>query len=126
MGEANNRGSKEQRVNGAVEHKEAINDAIENREHTKGLVWLVIESAKSVVQTDAGGAFVVGESGQMVYGPDDDTWQRLRPEDVPEWLKQDMLIKELMDGVQVCSHADAGGMWYRGVICAASEEEAIH
>jgi len=126
MGEANNRGPKEQRVSEAVEHKEAIDGAIENREHTKGLVWLVIESAQSVVQTDAGGAFVVGEDGKMVYGPDEDTWLRLRPEDVPEWLKQDMLIKELMDGVQVCSHADNGGQWYRGVMCSPPDKESIH
>ena len=117
MGEARNRGTESERTEQAIERKEAINNAIVSREHAAGLVWMAIESANSVPITDGNGAFVVGEDGKMRYGPNEDTWESMHPDDIPEWIKQNGLIGELKNGVQVCSKPGDGGRWFRGVIC---------
>lgn len=128
MGEAKARGTKQERTEGAIEQKEAVSEAIENRRYAKGLAWLVIEDTKSIPVMDSDGAVVVGDDGEDVYGPDVDGWAMMVPEDIPEWIKQDGLIKELIDGAEVSSRPTEGSRWYRGNVCTPQpvSDEAIH
>ena len=116
MGEASNRGTKALRVEQAVERKGAVEDAVKSRKHTEGLVWLVIESTPSIPVVSSRGAFELDERGHMRYGPDAKAWRALRPEDIPEWVKQPGIIKELRDGVEISSQPGDGGRWFRGLI----------
>ena len=116
MGEARARGTKAERVEQAVEH-----------EKCECKVWVVIETAVSVPVTDSTGAFVVDDDGSMKYGPDEATWQALRAEDAPDWVKQEAVIAEFMDGIEINAHPAEGGRWYRGIVCTPpATDEAVH
>lgn len=119
MGEAAQRGTKEERTEQAVEKKSNINKAIQERKHADGLVWLVIQAAESHAITDENGVFIThAGTNKLVYGPDPKTWKDLHPDSIPEWVKDRGVINELRKGVEVCKDPDNGGIWYRGVICA--------
>lgn len=94
-----------------------IAEAIQKRRHAEGLVWMVIQTAPSEPVTDGKGAFVTDESGQMQYRGKEDAWQPLMDHDTPEWVKEPEVIAQLKNGIHVSRHPEAGGRWYRGVIC---------
>jgi hypothetical protein len=119
-GEAKSRGTKEERVEAAVDRDEKIDKAVEDRDHTAGLVWMTIEVATSVPVLDGNKAFVLDERGCMRYGPD--KWRPLLPADIPEWIKAPEVINELKGGVEVCIAPESGGNWYRGVVNTGPED----
>ena len=101
---------------GTEQGEETIEEAVENRNHHENLVWLVIQSTKSVPVLGPGGVIETDEKGNMRYGPDEAGWVTMRPEDVPEWVKQDKAIQQMKDGGRICYLPSGGGRWYRGSV----------
>lgn len=126
MGEAANRGNKCFRVQQAEARQEAIDDAAKSRKRTEGLVWLVIESSPSIAVVSSRGAFELDSAGKIRYGADPGGWKPLLPDDVPEWVKDPGVIKEMMDGVEVSKQPGDGGRWFRGVVNTPSDPKGVH
>jgi hypothetical protein len=101
----------------AQEREAAIEQAIEARQPTEGLVWMEIERTKSVAITNRQGVFELDEYGQLMYGPDEQGWQRLHSADLPSWVTEPEAIGDLKKGTRLCMAPSEGGRWYRGKIC---------
>lgn len=118
MGEASNKGSFDDRRQLAMDRKENIEKAISGRVHADGVTWLVIQCAESVPLAEQ------VEGTEVRYEPDRENWLSLMPHDVPEWIQEEGVVKELMEGVELCRLPSLGGRWYRGVIYTPEEEKA--
>ena len=126
MGEAKNRGTQSERVEQAEQREEAKMEAIETRMHADGLVWMVVQSAPSIIEFDEDGVMVIDEEGSPAYIPDEDNWESLRQDDVPDWVMTNEIIGDLREGKCVGMHVNEGGRWYRGLICSPTEEDTVH
>lgn len=126
MGEAKNRGTKEQRVDQAereaADHKKRISFAVKERKHIDGLQWLIFQTTESVAQRDGKGAFVTDDKGSLIYGPDEDGWKDTMDFDIPDWVKQPEVIGQMRQGERVSADPEKGTKWYRVVLIKPPEQ----
>lgn len=118
MGEARRRGTHEQRQQLAIDKRNQLERAIAERTHADGLAWLAYQCATSVKAPDERQT----EGAAVIWEPDESTWRLVHYIDVPEWVKEQGVVKEMMEGTQVCRYPDLGGLWWRVVKCEPPDE----
>jgi hypothetical protein len=89
-------------------------------------VWMVIEITQSTVALDHLGGIKLDGKGRMVKIPDEGIWKPLLPEEVPEWLKSEDAIRDMVAGQRLCLDPEAGGHWYRGITCYPNATNTVN
>ena len=70
-------------------------NAIRIAKVTDKLAWMIIQSSPT--------------------GEDSNEWMPIMPEDLPEWVKDPVVMGRMWHGEKVCMNPDRGTVWYRGV-----------
>jgi len=89
-------------------------------------VWLVIEITRGIADVDRQGAIRGDESGKIVRVPDETRWEPLLPEEVPEWLKSEDAIRDMVAGERLCLDAESGGHFYRAITCYPNATNTVN
>lgn len=95
-------------------------------EPNKHSVWMVIEITPAILELDRQNGVKTDERGNLLCIPDENKWRPLRPSDVPEWLKSEDAIRDLVNGQRLCADPIGTGHWYRAVLCYPNESESVH
>lgn len=89
-------------------------------------VWLVIEITTSILDLDRQGVAKKNQNGELISIPDEKRWRPLMPGDVPEWLKSEQAIRDMVDGQRLCLSETGAGHWYRAITCHPAATETVN
>ena len=126
MGEAKNRGTREERVDKAereeADRKKKISFAVKQRKHVDGLIWIIFQETESEILRDGKNQFQTDEKGRFIYGPKEGGWKDVMDTDVPDWVKEPEVIGLMKNGERVSARPEHGSKWYRVVLITPPEK----